>query len=508
MEIALQSQDGSTEQDFSSINSCSLGLAVENHDVLTVKLILSRAHIDNIPVRLLTKAAHGNNKELFKILFEQDVAGISGRSDFGLVIGALSRPGKETLLKEVLDAAKLTRKQLTSMTKYHRGIMFSAAKDHHLSSLELLLSYEAIASEAAELRPESALHYACSGDSESEVIGIIGLLVKHGIPLNSESKEILPPLQHALLHGNVVAAVALLKWGANAESAGKKVLSSLHYVAMHKNLQASFQDISNLVDVLVRRGADLNRLSHSEDLPEGVEQSDLFFEWREQLEDYQATPLFFAALNDTSKALFNKLLDSGASATSTIIYKKSPMCLIAGLVRRDNGFHELFRYHSAARIFSLLMKHGARLDDRCGRDWGSALDRACHLSRGLRACCVKLNKGPCGVHCGKAESKLLQDLLQYAPKEALSVEHAYHHLRYYHVKVKGDHGPRQWICRPFKQPPRPGDIETDFLREFVETRYIQPRHIGSPPNYNTIVEPSTLNSFIEPSTRRRIWEGI
>ena len=379
VEVALMGFHDDTERNYRWNNTTALGLAVQSRDLTTIKLVLSRCLDLKPSFDLLVLAAKDENDEPFRSLYHHDVAGISERSDFGLIVEALSHPGKESLLKEVLDAANLTEDQLRKMSNHHHLALFSAAKNYHLDILELLLSYKAIASAAISLSPKTLIHHICTGKPVWEVTPIIGCLVRHGFPLvgNGRLDGTLPPVPYALLHGNVFAVLSLLKWGARVDTDPSAELSSLHYLVMNDKLEVSIIDTCQLINELKQRKASINRLSRIMDEPDYTGSYDST--WALRFQTYQATPLFFAVLNGTHMALIMKLLDSGASAKSTIIYKKSPMCLIAGLITK-----EFVAKEAAGGVFSALMKHGARLDDRCGRDWGSALDRACYVSESHR----------------------------------------------------------------------------------------------------------------------------
>lgn len=466
VEIALAEFNDGTERSYRWSNTTALGLAVQSRDLTTVKLILSRCSDLKVPFNLLLLTAKDENDEPFRSLYQQDVADISGRSDFGMIIEALSRPGKERLLKEVLDAANLTKHQLSEMEDHHRWALFSAVKRYHLDSLELLLSYEAIANAAMSLSPKTLIHHACTGEPVWEVTPIIGCLVRHGFHLHANAglDETLPPVPYALLHGNVFAVLSLLKWGANPDTGPSAALSSMHYLVMNDRSKVSINDTTHLISELIQRKASINRLCHTFDTPNYT--GSLNHAWASRFKLYQATPLFFAALNGAHMALILKLLDSGASATSTIIYKKSPMCLIAGLIAPETLTNE-----AADAVFAALMKHGARLDDKCGRDWGSALDRACFMSRGLKSCCFKLNPTSCDMYCGNGDSEPLKSLLRFAYKKAVCLEHVQHHLHNCYIKVKTPKRPRQWSCKPLLLSRDSTDPTNEILEGFIKKHY-------------------------------------
>lgn len=162
---------------------------------------------------LLYKHRNAHQKTAFEYLKK--------RPGFGHLLGKLVAKGRAAMLREALDLANLTGKVLQRFSKRDRKDLYQAATQCNVGCLDVLTSFDAIARDAARLAPKTALHYACKRGAMSTSKEAIGLLVRRGIPIDirqgpgSRSRGFpLPPLQYALVCGNLQAARALLECGA------------------------------------------------------------------------------------------------------------------------------------------------------------------------------------------------------------------------------------------------------------------------------------------------------
>lgn len=181
---------------------------------------------------------------------------------------------------------------------------------------------------------------------------------------------------------------------------------------------------------------------------------------------FRCRPLVFYAFFRAPPKVIDTLIEFGASVNGNAYFDGIPMSPMAALIEHGIGASPGSNY-----IVKKLLDHEARLDDCQGQDWGSALDRACKMSRAVHACCLDPAEA-CGRQCGNRDHRPLKIIMSYATRKNLASEHVLHNLDNYHIS-QGHDGDGQWVART-SGPQSERDFSkpvNELLRTFLRQEY-------------------------------------
>ncbi|KAJ6784942.1 hypothetical protein PWT90_04440 [Aphanocladium album] len=130
----------------------ALSLAVLSGDIPTVDVILQRLSTPRaVAMKSLQLAAKSDNDEMFPFLYrhQNSYTYLRKAPGFAKVIRTLAGMERTEMLRQVLDLAQLTCKDLDRLRDDDRRDLFRAASTHKVGCLRVLLSYQPIARNSA-----------------------------------------------------------------------------------------------------------------------------------------------------------------------------------------------------------------------------------------------------------------------------------------------------------------------------------------------------------------------